>query len=326
MQKHPSNIVFSGVFAAGADVSWLPMMEAAGFPFKDKSGNPRDCLKTLKDYGLNALRLRAFIRPSSDPHSGHCSTEETLAMGLRGQKLGFDIMVDFHYGDSWRDPGKQEKPDAWQHLSFEELLTAVYDYTSEAMRTFIGGGLTPKWVQIGNETNPGLLLPDGGTNQMDRLARIYNAGHDAVKAVSPQTQTMIHLAEGNRTDFLIHYFDELAKQGCRFDMIGLSYYPWWLKVKNNEIIDDLGKSLLLLPERFDKDIMVVETGGEDEREEESYDLLVSVLEKCAAAPRCRGMFYWEPQGARVWSNYNLSAWRGDGVPSHAMDAYLRIRS
>ncbi|MDR1532528.1 MAG: arabinogalactan endo-1,4-beta-galactosidase [Clostridiales bacterium] len=318
-------IAFSQKFAAGADVSWLPMMEATGFPFRNRNGKPQDCLLTLKEYGLNALRLRAWINPSSHPHSGHCSTEETLAMGLRGQRMGYDIMVDFHYGDTWRDPKNQHKPAAWEHLSFEELLEAVTEYTRGAVAAFLRGGLTPKWVQLGNETNPGLLLPDGGTDNFANLARIYNAGHDAVKAVSPETLTLIHLAEGNDTEFCVNYFDQLERYGCRFDMIGLSYYPWWLNAENRELIGDLGRTLITLPERFGKDVMVVETGGEDEKEQESYDLLVSVLEQCALAPRCKGMFYWEPQGAKTWSGYNLSAWRGDGSPTRAMDAYLRVR-
>ncbi|MDR1642439.1 MAG: glycosyl hydrolase 53 family protein [Clostridiales bacterium] len=316
------DIKFSQKFATGADVGWLPMMEESGFPFKNREGLAQDCLITLKEYGLNALRLRTWVNPSSNPHSGHCSTEETLALGLRGKELGYDIMINFHYGDTWCDPNSQRKPAAWEGLSFEGLLDAATEYTRSAMSTYLKGGLTPKWVQLGNETNPGMLLPDGSTDHFDNLARIYTTVHKAVKDISPETQTLIHLAEGNRTDFCLSYFDQLASFDCQYDMIGLSYYPWWLKVSNAEIIEDLGVTLNLLPERYDKDIMVVETGGDDDKEDESYDLLASVLAQCASAPRCRGLFYWEPQGARAWSRYPLSAWRDDGTPSHAMDAYL----
>jgi arabinogalactan endo-1,4-beta-galactosidase len=312
------------MFALGADVSWLPMMEATGFPFKNKNGEPQDCLLTLKDFGMNALRLRSWVNPTCHPFSGHCSTEETLAMGLRGQAMGFDIMVDFHYGDSWCDPGKQKKPAAWENLSFDALLGAVYDYTRSAMDIFIKGGLTPKWVQLGNETNPGILLPDGSTDDFSKLAAIFNAGHDAVKAVSPESLTMIHLAEGNKTDFCVNYFDRLAERQCRYDMIGLSYYPWWLKTTNESIINDLSLTMKTLPERYDKDIIIVEIGGEDEKEDESYELLASVLHRCADIPRCKGLFYWEPQGARVWSGYALSAWRSDGTPTRALDAYFNF--
>jgi arabinogalactan endo-1,4-beta-galactosidase len=297
------------------------MMEATGFPFRAPDGAAQDCLATLRGYGMNAIRLRAFINPSSHPHHGHCSTAETLAMGLRAARMGMEAMVDFHYGDSWRDPNYQGKPDAWKDLPFEELVQAVYDYTETSMREFLRNGFAPKWVQIGNETNPGMLTPDGSTSRFDQLARLYNAGNDAVKAVSPDSITMIHLAEGNKTGFLLDYFENLEKHGCAFDAIGLSYYPWWLKVSNESIIGDLAVSLKKLPERFDKDVYIVETGGEDDKERETFDLLESVLRVCADAPRCRGLFYWEPEGARAWSNYNLSAWRADGVPSSALDAF-----
>jgi arabinogalactan endo-1,4-beta-galactosidase len=133
---------------------------------------------------------------------------------------------------------------------------------------------------------------------------------------------MIHLAEGNVTDFLIKYFDALSEHDTRYDMIGLSYYPWWLKKTNAEVIGGLAESLRVLPQRYGKDVMVVETGGEVDLEDESYELLVSVLKHCQEAPGCLGMFYWEPQGAASWSHYGLSAWRDDGTPTRAMDAYL----
>jgi arabinogalactan endo-1,4-beta-galactosidase len=311
-------------FASGADISWLPQMEASGFVFKDRTGSERDCLEILKDYGLNAVRLRAWVNPSDSPHSGHCSTAETLALASRAQKLGFRVMVNFHYSDSWADPGKQVKPAAWQDLQFDALVDALSNYTKDVMQTFIRGGVTPEWVQLGNETNPGMLLPDGSADDFSRLTRLYNAGHDAVKSVSPETRTMVHLAEGNNIPFVTSYFDSLAEHGCRYDMIGLSYYPYWLKSPYEETIDDIGAALKLLPERYNKPVMLVEIGGVDEEEDRSYDMLAAALRKISEAPKCRGFFYWEPTGARVWSKYALSAWNGDGTPTKAMDAYLTI--
>jgi len=314
-------------FAAGADISWLPMMEATGFKFKDRDGKEGDLLAILRGFGLNSVRLRSWVHPSQHPLRGHCSTEETLAFALRCQKAGLkDVMVDFHYGDSWCDPGHQIKPKAWQDLPFDALVEAVYEYSRDAVKTFVDGGFTPAWVQLGNETNPGMLLPDGSTDDFGKLARLYNAGHKGVKESSPSTKTIIHLAEGNATGFCVNYFDNLKKHGCdAFDMIGLSYYPWWLKKKNAEVIDDLEKTLHALPARFDKDVIIVEIGGEDVFEDESFDTLYTALEKCATEPRCRGMFYWEPEGAKTWSDYALSAWRADGTPTKAMDAYLCIK-
>ena len=316
---------FDPLFASGADISWLPQMEAAGFVLKNRDGKEQDCLLTLKEFGLDSIRLRSWVNPSDDPWRGHCSTEETLAFALRCVKEGFRIMVNFHYGDSWCDPNKQVKPAAWQNLPFDGLVNAVYEYSRDTMRTFASAGFFPEWVQLGNETNPGMLLPDGSTEDFSKLSSLYNAGYRGVKEISPSTKTIIHLAEGNDTAFIQNYFDRLADKNCNYDMIGLSYYPWWLKKTNDEVIGGLAETLRLLPLRYNRDVIITEIGGEDEKEDESFDLLYSVIEKCSTIPRCRGLFYWEPEGAKVWSNYGLSAWRADGTPTRAMDAYLSIK-
>jgi arabinogalactan endo-1,4-beta-galactosidase len=246
-------------------------------------------------------------------------------LALRAKKLGFRVMINFHYSDTWADPGKQIKPAAWQDLDFEALVDALYKYTESAMQAFVSGGVTPEWVQLGNETDPGMLLPDGSTSDFGKLSRLYNAGHDAVKSVSPESLTMIHLAGGNNLPFLTNYFDNLAKNNCRYDMIGLSYYPYWLKRPYEETTDEIGESLKFLPERYNKPVMLVETGGVDEEEDRTYDMLVAAIKKISGIPQCKGLFYWEPQGARAFSKYTLSAWNGDGTPTKAMDAYLSIQ-
>lgn len=314
-----------GDFASGADISWTPQMEASGFVFRNKEGKEQDLLVTLKEYGLNAIRLRTWVNPSDDSHRGHCSAQETLDFALRCQRQGFRIMIDFHYGDTWCDPGHQVKPKAWENLSFDDLVKAMYDYTYETMKLFVDGGMTPAWVQIGNETNPGMLLPDGSTDDFGKLARLYTAGHEAIKAASPQSKTMIHLAEINNTDFIVNYFDQLAKHGCKYDMIGFSYYPYWLKSTWEATIGSFEQTLKVVPDRFDKDVMLVEIGGVDEEEDRSYDTLVAALEVISRYPRCKGFFYWEPAGAASWSRYVLSAWKADGTPTRAMDAYLTIK-
>jgi arabinogalactan endo-1,4-beta-galactosidase len=108
-------------FAKGADVSWLPQMEANGRKFYDADGTEKDCLQLLKDRGMDAIRLRVFVNPSSDPGNGHCSKDETVAMALRVKNMGMRLMIDFHYSDSWADPGNQTKPAAWASLNFEDL-------------------------------------------------------------------------------------------------------------------------------------------------------------------------------------------------------------
>lgn len=316
---------FSKNFASGVDIGWLPQMEAAGFVFKNKNGVAMDLLDILKEYGIDSIRLRTWVNPSDNPRSGHCSAEETLAMALRAKNKGFRVMLNFHYSDSWADPGKQVKPAAWENLNFDELVQTLYDYTYQTVKLLVDNGVTPEWAQIGNETNPGMLLSDGSTQNFEQLAMLYSAGHDAVKAVSPEIKTMVHLAEGQKTKFQLDYFGKLVALNCRFDMIGLSYYPYWIKSHYTETIGNLKDTFKLLYEQFGKPIMLVEVGGVDEEEDESLEMLSAVAEAVHDAPSCEGYFYWEPAGAKVFSGYSLSAWNADGTPTKAMDVYLLFK-
>lgn len=321
------NMKFSNNFAVGADIGWYPQMLESGFVFCNRAGEEQNLLLTLKELGMNSIRLRTWVDPSDDRHSGHCSAEETLQLAKQCQELGFRIMINFHYSDSWCDPGQQRKPKQWEHLSFDELVQALYQYTHDTLTYFRENGLVVEWVQIGNETNPGMLLPDGSTENFDQLTRLYNAGHDAVKAVMPETKTMIHLAEFNTTPFIINYFDQLEERGCRYDMMGFSFYPYWLpNLTLEQCMEGFRRSLQEIPNRYNKEFMIVEIGGVDEQEEETYQLFTDVIQLLHTEPRCKGLFLWEPQGARVWSDYKLSAWRADGTPSKAMDAFAIIQS
>ena len=314
-------------FVWGADISWYPQMKEDGFVFRNEQGEPAPLLDTLKTLGFNAIRLRTWVDPSNNRHAGRCSAEETLAMAQACQAAGFRIMIDFHYSDSWADPGQQRKPKAWENLPFDELVRHVSDYTRETMRLLVDGGVRVEWAQIGNEINPGMLLPDGSTEDFGKLSRLLTAGHDAVKEVSPETITIIHLAEFNKTDFILHYFGELAKHGCRFDMPGFSYYPYHLpQMTREECFAGYCRSMKELPEKLNRDIMIVETGEISADEALTEQFLLEQLEVAAKQPRCRGLMLWEPEGAAGWSHYPLSAWRDDGTPSAALSAvrdYLR---
>lgn len=112
----------TGNFAKGGDISWLPQMEATGYKFYNDEGVPQDCFQILKDHGFNSVRLRTWVNPSDDPLSGHCSKEETVALAVRAQKWGMRVMINFHYSDTWADPGKQGKPKDWVGHSFPQLL------------------------------------------------------------------------------------------------------------------------------------------------------------------------------------------------------------
>lgn len=316
----------SDTFVKGADISWLPQMEATGYKFYSDQGKEQDCFQILKDHGINAIRLRTFVNPSNDPQSGHCSKAETVQMAQRAQKWGMRVMIDFHYSDSWADPGKQHKPKDWEGHGFPQLLQDVYNYTFDVMSALKAGGITPEWVQVGNETPGGMIYPEGSVKTWDSLAQLINKGYDAIKAVSPSSKVVLHLDQGNNSQRFTWWFDKATEHGARYDMIGLSYYPFWLKGSPDYTlsIDDLEKNMNDLVARYGKEVMVVEVGGEDRKADNTYDMLREVIKRTRSVAGGKGMgvMYWEPEGARSWSHYALSAWGDDGRPTRAMDAFL----
>lgn len=312
-------------FAKGADISWLPQMEASGYTFYNEKGVKQNCFKILKNLRINAIRLRTFVNPNNDKGSGHCSKDETVAMALRAKKYGMRVMIDFHYSDSWADPGKQVKPKAWEGLNFEQLKQTVYDYTFDVMSALKKAGVTPQWVQVGNETRTGMIYPEGHTDHWPQLAELINKGYDAVKTVSPATKVILHVDQGNNKALFTWWFDNAVKYGARFDIIGMSYYPYWLDGNPDYTlsIDDLGANLKDMAAKHNKEVMVVEVGGEDTKVQNTCDMLKAVIQKVKEVPENKGLgvFYWEPEGARSWSHYGLSAWGADGKPTAALNAF-----
>lgn len=316
-------------FAKGADISWLPQMEATGYKFYNSQGQEQDCFQILKDHGINTIRLRTWVNPSNDKASGHCSKAETVAMAVRAKQWGMRVMIDFHYSDSWADPAKQKKPAAWEGHSFPQLLTDVYDYTLDVMTALKTAEVLPEWVQVGNEIPGGLLLPEGSSNNWSQLVQLLNKGYDAVKAVNPQTKVVLHVDQGNNNARFRWWFDNAKANGTKYDVIGMSYYPYWLEGKPDYTlsINDLGSNLKDMASRYGKEVMVVEVGGEDTKAQNTYDMLMAVQQKVKAVPDNKGLgvIYWEPEGAKSWSGYSLSAWGDDGRPTKALDAFLDFK-
>jgi arabinogalactan endo-1,4-beta-galactosidase len=310
-------------FAKGADVSWLPQMEATGYRFYDTDGKEKDCLQLLKERGMNTIRLRVFVNPSQDKASGHCSKEETVAMALRAQKAKMRIMIDFHYSDTWADPAKQAKPAAWANLSFDALQNKVYEHTFDVLTALQKAGVTPEWVQVGNEIPGGMLWPDGSTNNWAQLAQLLNKGYEATKAVNAKIKVIVHVDEGNNNEKFRWFFDKATEHQVKYDVIGLSYYPFWIKKDYSETMADLQKNLNDMASRYQKEVMVVEVGGVDEQVQNTKELLDATIKAVKAVPNHKGLgvLYWEPQGAKSWSGYGLSAWQPDGKPSPALDAF-----
>lgn len=310
-------------FAKGADVGWLSQMEATGYKFYDVDGTQKDCLQLLKDRGINTIRLRVWVNPSNDKASGHCSKEETVAMAVRAQHMGMHIMIDFHYSDTWADPAKQAKPAAWTNHSFAQLLNDVYNHTFDVLTALKAAGVNPEWVQVGNEIPGGMLWPEGSTSNWSQLAQLLNKGYDATKTISPNIKVIVHVDEGNNNAKFRWFFDNAKANNVKYDVIGLSYYPYWIKKDYSETVANLEFNLKDMASRYDKEVMVVEVGGEYDKVQNTFDMLAATIKAVKAVPNNKGLgvIYWEPQGEKSWSGYSLCAWLSNGKPSTALDAF-----
>ncbi len=268
----------------GADISFLPQLEARGLQFSDKE-KEKDAIEILKDHGFNYVRLRIFNDPANDsgysPKKGFCDLENTKKMAKRVKALGMKLLLDFHYSDTWADPGKQFKPAAWKGLGFEDLKKAMYDFTRKVMQELKDQNTLPDMVQVGNEINHGIIWPDGNVKNLDNLAQLLSAGTAAVKAVAPETIMMLHVALGGQHDESVFFINNMVARGVPFDVIGESYYPKW-----HGTLADLEDNLNKLVARYNKDIIVVE-----------YSALKKEVNKIAfevANGRGKGTCIWEP--------------------------------
>ncbi len=315
--------VTTPAFSKGADVSWLPQMEATGYKFYDSDGTEKEGLQLLKDRGMNTIRLRVFVNPSNDKTNGHCSPAETVALAVRAKNMGMRIMIDFHYSDSWADPGHQTKPAAWASHSFADLQNDVYNHTYEVLNALKIAGVTPEWVQIGNEIPGGMLWPEGSTSNWNQLAQLLNKGYDATKAIDTAIKVIIHIDQGNNNARFRWFFDNVKLNNVKYDVIGMSYYPYWLNSDYTVTIANLENNLNDMVARYGKEVMVVEVGGDYTMVQNTYDMLQAVIAAVKKVPENKGLgvIYWEPQGEKSWSGYQLNAWQSNGKPSLALDAF-----
>lgn len=308
-------------FANGADVSWLSEMETYGYVFKDNSGVQKDCLQILKEKGINALRFRVWVNPK-----GRFSNKKDVTyMSQRAKNMGFDVMIDFHMSDTWADPGHQTKPAAWSTHSFSQLLNDVYNHVYEVLDTLKSVNVIPKWVQIGNETNDGMLWEDGrASKNMANFAALIKSGYDAVKSVDSSIQVIVHLSDAHKTSMYRWMFDGLKNNGAKWDIIGMSVYPYWANLP--WAVDD-SLALITMKEmisRYNTKVMVVEAGYRYDQPIEANHYLLDLIDKTKSVGGL-GVFYWEPQ-AYNWRGYLLGAWNPiTKAPTAALDAFLGIK-
>ena len=313
-------------FVKGMDLSTLLELERCGAKYYD-NGEERDLLAIMKSYDVDTIRIRLWNDPWSETGESYGAGENDLKTSLEIAKrvtaAGFGVLLNFHYSDFWADPGKQIKPKAWADYGVKELEQAVYDYTLESMRTFLDAGVNITMVQVGNELSNGLLWPEGKVPNYDNIATFVNAGIRAVRKADAAIPVMIHLDNGGNNALYREWFDNFTKRGEDFEIIGLSYYPFWhgsLQMLNDNMND--------IAERYGKDLVIAEVSmgytmedyknyeklSDEERKgyatrpalvekieypmtkQGQYDFMEDFLNRIShiKGGKGKGFFYWEP--------------------------------
>ncbi len=290
-------------YAIGADLSFLKQAEDRGKVFKD-SGAAKPGLEIFKNHGYNWIRLRLFHTPTELPNN----LDYTIALAKAAKKLGFHFLLDYHYSDTWADPGKQFLPKAWEGMSHTQLVKAVLEYTKQTTAAFREAGVLPDMVQIGNEVINGMLWPDGRLpGNWDNFADLVKAdiaGVEAGTGDAPHPRIMIHIDRGGDKVRTKDFFDKLHSYHVNYDVIGQSYYPWW-----HGSLNDLRENMFFMAREYKKDIIVVEAaynwmpseykkrpGPFPESPEGQKQFLEEVNRVVQETPDGlgKGVFWWEP--------------------------------
>lgn len=322
MSLAASSLAQSGdKFWLGADISGTTEIEARGGKLYNAKGELRENTALMHELGLNAIRLRVWV----NPRDGFCNPADVLEMAKRAKYYGMAVMVDFHYSDWWADPGHQATPGAWQYYRVDELKTVVADHTRETLRALRDAKIDVRWVQVGNETSHGFLWPKAkAEDDMKAYAEITQAGYDAVKEIFPNAEVIVHLdgaCDPKRYDFI---FDGLRKYGTKWDVIGMSVYPYWdkeagLTKTDEETLELFAANIVRLAKKYGTDAIVVETGVLASKPVEGKKLLADIIRYSAEKTEghCHGVFYWAPE---LEGQYPLGAFK-DGKPTAIMEAF-----
>lgn len=314
-----SNAILTNM-TRGADVSWITEMEANGIKFYDSAGAAKDGMQLMKDLNMNAIRLRVWVNPAN----GYNNQADVIAKAERAHKLGMKLMIDFHYSDTWADPAQQTTPAAWSTQDINGLQTSVYTHTRQVLDALKAKGIVPAWVQVGNETNNGMLWPLGrASDHMNNFALLINSGYKAVKEIDTNIKVVVHLSNGFDTSLYRWMFNGLTANKASFDVIGMSLYPMlnfnsWQEA--NALCDINMRDMI---SRYNKEIMICEVGMAATSPVATNYFITDLYTKLHQLPGNKGlgMFYWEPQAYNKWQGYELGAFDANGKPTYAMDAF-----
>lgn len=311
----------------GADLSYVNEMEGCGGVYKNEKGEVVDPFTLFSNEGANLVRVRLWHSPEWTEYSDFEDVKKTIR---RAKEKGMEVLLDFHYSDTWADPSKQFIPEAWENIEDTDILAdSVYNYTYSTLAKLAGKNLIPDIVQVGNETNSEILMPGetSGSINWDRNIQLLNTGLRAVKDFSEEenteVETMLHVAQPENA---LWWFKEAEANGIDdYDWIGLSYYPVW----SDYSLDRLPQAIKELKQSYGKRIMVVETAyphSLDNVDEANNilgdDALIPGYEASPKGQReylmdlarkldeggAEGLIYWEP----AWISTECSTLWGQG--------------
>jgi arabinogalactan endo-1,4-beta-galactosidase len=290
-------------YAIGADLSFVKQAEDRGIRFKE-DGQPKPALEIFRNHGYNWIRLRLFHNPTQLPNN----LEYTIALAQAAKRLGYHFLLDFHYSDTWADPGKQSIPKAWEGMPHAQMVEALFNYTRDTIAAFRDAGVLPDMVQPGNEITNGMLWPDAKLPaNWDNFADFLKAAISGVEAGTggqSRPRIVIHIDKGGDRAATKAFFDKLNAYHVAYDVIGQSYYPWW-----HGSLNDLRDNMIFTAKEYAKDIMVVETAYNwtpgnyrtrpapfPESPQGQKEFLEEVNRVVQSTPdgRGAGVFWWEP--------------------------------
>lgn len=299
----PNSKCYSQEYIIGADLSFMKQAEESGYKFKE-NGTSITGLQLFKDHGYGWIRLRIFHTPKELPND----LKYTIDLAKEAKKMGYKFLLDFHYSDTWADPGKQYLPAAWEGKSHKELVDSVFNYTRNTIIALIKAGVTPDMVQIGNEIISGMMWPDGKLPEnWKNLAELVQAGINGVNEGCgnlARPKIMIHIDQGGNKEKTKYFFDNLLSYGVEFDVIGQSFYPWW-----HGSLLNLRENMIFMAKEYKKPIILVEVAycyepteyltknppfpespkGQKQFLEEVNRIVLDTPDNLGA-----GIFWWEP--------------------------------
>lgn len=304
-------------FAMGVDVSTVISLEESGVVFRDAAGQPADLFDVLAADGVNSVRIRVWNDPSDASGRGYgggnVDVDRAVEIGARATAAGLDVLVDFHYSDFWADPARQLAPKAWEALTDAETVTALHDFTVDALQRFADAGVEVRMVQIGNETNNAIAGHTRPGREIDaQFAALVSAGSAAVREVLPDALVAVHFTNPETAGRYATYAAGLASFGVDYDVFASSYYPYW-----HGTVENLTAVLSDIATTYDKKVMVGETSWAHTLEDgdgypnvigaggitgqypvsvqgQAWELRDVIAAVAAVGDAGIGVYYWEP--------------------------------